>query len=69
MSEITIILNGENKTLPGEMTIDGLVEFFELDRQKIAIEKDLEIVNPDDFDKITLKDGAKLEIVHFIGGG
>ena len=69
MSEIKIILNGEEKILPKEMNIDELISFFELEKDKIAIEKDLEIVNPENFSKVLLKNEDKLEIVHFIGGG
>lgn len=69
MSAVKIILNGEEKTLPKQMNIDELLDFIELEKDKIAIEKDLEIVNPDDFSQINLSGGEKLEIVHFIGGG
>ncbi len=69
MSKIKITLNGEEKILPKAMTIANLIEEYQLDVKKIAIEKDLEIVNPQNFAEIVLQDGARLEIVHFIGGG
>lgn len=69
MSKIKIILNGEEKILQHEMTISELIAQFELDCKKIAIEKDLEIINPDQFAKTVLTNGSRVEIVHFIGGG
>ena len=64
-----IFLNGEEKTFETKMTIAELVEKFELDVRKIAVEKDLEIVNPDLFSATVIDEGSRIEIVHFIGGG
>ncbi len=69
MSKIKIILNGEEKILNQAMTLADLIAELQLDLKKIAIEKDLEIINPHDFAKVILQDGSRLEIVHFIGGG
>ncbi len=69
MQEIKIILNGEEKILKSEMSLSDLIKEFDLDIKKIAIEKDLEIVNPQDFSSSILKNGNRIEIVHFIGGG
>lgn len=64
-----IFLNGEEKILETKMTIAELIEKFELDVKKIAVEKDLEIVNPDLFSSTVIDEGSRIEIVHFIGGG
>ncbi len=64
-----IFLNGEERIFEKPMTIADLIVELELDIAKIAIEKDLEIINPQDFAKVVLKEGSRLEIVHFIGGG
>lgn len=69
MSEIKIVLNGEEKILERELSLLDLIKNFDLDVKKIAIEKDLEIVNPQDFASVMLKNGSRIEIVHFIGGG
>ena len=66
---IKIILNGEEKILPHQMTIEELILEIDLDIKKIAIEKDLEIIHPDFFSTTILSNGSKVEIVHFIGGG
>ena len=64
-----IFLNGEEKILSGKMSVSELVAELELDVKKIAVEKDLEIVNPDQFLSVMLDEGSRVEIVHFIGGG
>jgi len=69
MSKVKIILNGEEKFLERKMNIAELISDLELDIKKIAVEKDLEIVNPQQFTEVVLDEGSRVEIVHFIGGG
>jgi thiamine biosynthesis protein ThiS len=64
-----IFLNGEEKVLLRQMSLAELITELELDQKKIAIEKDLEIVNQSQFSEIMLDEGSRIEIVHFIGGG
>lgn len=66
---ILINLNGENKEIDSGLSLEQLVKNLELDTKKIAIELNFEIINPQDFANIKIQDGAKIEIVHFIGGG
>ncbi len=69
MMKIKIFLNGELLEIESGLSISQLLINFEIDPRKIAIEKDLEIINPQDFNKIILTENSKVEIVHFIGGG
>ena len=69
MTKIKIILNGEEIKISPNKTISDLILDFELDIKKIAIEKDLEIIDPQNFSKIIISEGSRIEIVHFIGGG
>ena len=69
MMKIKIFLNGELLEIQGGLSISQLLINFEIDPNKIAIEKDLEIINPQDFNKIILTENSKIEIVHIIGGG
>jgi thiamine biosynthesis protein ThiS len=69
MSKIKIILNGKETFLEKEMSLAQLVVDLELDIKKIAVEKDLEIINPSHFSEVVLEEGNRVEIVHFIGGG
>ena len=69
MSKIKILLNGEEKFLEQKISLAQLIADLGLDVKKIAVEKDLEIVNPDQFLEVILDEGSRIEIVHFIGGG
>lgn len=69
MSKIKILLNGEEKFLDRKISVAQLIADLELDIKKIAVEKDLEIVNPNQFLEVMLDEGSRIEIVHFIGGG
>ncbi len=69
MMKIKIFLNGELLEIESGLSISQLLINFEIDPNKIAIEKDLEIINLQDFNKIILTENSKIEIVHFIGGG
>ncbi len=35
----------------------------------IVIEKNMEIIHREDFDKVDIADGDVIEILHFVGGG
>jgi len=69
MPKVKITLNGEDKFITQNTSIKSLIEKLELDVKKIAIEKNYEIILPEDFGNNILNQGDKIEIVHFIGGG
>jgi len=64
-----VIVNGEDRVFDGVKTVAALVDALKLDRRKLAIERNLEIVPRSAYDRIVLCDGDRIEIVHFIGGG
>ena len=69
MSKIKVTLNGEEFSFFANKSVFDLVEYLDLDITKIAIERNLHIVNSDDFKDEQLQEGDKIEIVSFIGGG
>lgn len=66
---VNITLNGEARHLNGVLSIRDLLLSLDLDPKKIAVERNLEIVPRSKYDDVTVENGDKLEIVHFIGGG
>jgi|TARA_B100000401_G_C52772138_1_gene703778 thiamine biosynthesis protein ThiS len=64
-----ITLNGEKITLETGSNIVNLIDKLDLDVDKLAIERNLEIVPKSKFAMTIIEEGDKLEIVHFIGGG
>lgn len=69
MSEtLSITLNGEPRRTPAA-TIAELVRELELAPEKVAVERNGEIVPRSTLEDAPLGEGDVLEIVHFVGGG
>ncbi len=66
---IQVTINGEAKSIGAGLSIDGLLAELGLDKAKVALERNLEIVPRSSFAQVTIAEGDALEIVHFIGGG
>jgi len=66
---IGIEVNGEARRLPKGSNIADLVRMLDLVPEKVAVERNLEIVPRSTLADVVLDDGDKLEIVHFVGGG
>jgi sulfur carrier protein len=67
-------INGEEsifETVPGQdtSTLAALIELLSMKPDRVAVELNLEIVPRDRWSETLLKDGDRLEIVHFVGGG
>jgi sulfur carrier protein len=62
-------LNGELRDLPEGLTLAALVEQLGMKADRVAVELNLEIVPRAHWPGTHLKDGDKLDIVHFVGGG
>ena len=64
-----IIVNGKEFEIANGSSVAKLVEERGLDRSRVAVELNGEIVPRGTFDDTLLHDGDKVEIVHFVGGG
>jgi thiamine biosynthesis protein ThiS len=62
-------INGEPRDFPDGLTLAALVEQLGMKPDRVAVELNLEIVPRANWQSTQLKDGDKLEIVHFVGGG
>ena len=62
-------INGEDKTYDGPLTLGSLIRNMGLKSDRVAVERNRDIVPRDQWDKTSLSDGDRLEIVHFVGGG
>lgn len=61
-------INGENLALEGKTLAEYLAQ-TEYDRNRIAVERNGQIVPKVDYDTTVLQDGDCLEVVSFVGGG
>lgn len=66
---ISVHLNGEPREMAGEMTLDRLLEAFELTKQRVAVELNERVVRRGDWAGTIVRDADKIEVVHFVGGG
>jgi len=66
---IEIVVNGEQRRVDDGMTIAGLLREIALDPARVAVELDRQIVRKGEWDRSVLANGARLEIVQFVGGG
>jgi thiazole synthase len=51
------------------MSVETLLGAIGVDPRKVAVERNLEIVPKSTYGQVTVAEGDRLEIVHFIGGG
>jgi thiamine biosynthesis protein ThiS len=66
---ISVSLNGESREVPSNLTLEGLVEWMKVPADRVAIERNLEIVPRRLWPETLVADGDHLEVVHFVGGG
>lgn len=66
---VTIILNGEEKKIDSEVTLDRLLDLFSLPKQRVAVELNKAVVRKLDWESVQVNDGDLIEVIHFVGGG
>jgi thiazole synthase len=66
---ISITVNGEHKRVAAGLSIAALASELGLVPEKVAVERNLEVVPRSTLAQVCLEDGDDLEIVHFVGGG
>jgi thiamine biosynthesis protein ThiS len=66
---VTLLINGESRDFPDGLTLAGLVAHLGMKPDRVAVELNFEIVPRGTWETTALKDGDRLEIVHFVGGG
>ena len=65
---MSLVINGEERNCAAS-TLEALIEELGMKGDRIAVELNREIVPRTGWETTTLKDGDRLEIVHFVGGG
>lgn len=66
---IQIQVNGEAKAWRSGATVADLLQDLEIKTERVAVELNLEILDRAAFAQCSLKDGDRVEILSFIGGG
>ena len=69
MGSLEVVLNGQPRTVAEGQTLLDLVCSLDLEPARVAVELDGRIVKRDHWAETQLHTGARLELVHFVGGG
>jgi sulfur carrier protein len=68
-SNIQIVVNGESTEIPQGSGISALLLHLGLPNDRVAIERNLEILPRSQWLTTTVQEGDRYEIVHLVGGG
>lgn len=68
-TNIHVTLNGEQRELPGGMSVDDLLENVGMKAELVAVEINRELVRKRDFAVRRVDEGDQIEVVEFVGGG
>jgi len=66
---IQIHVNGQAQTCRCDATVGDLLQDLEIRTERVAVELNLEILDRATFGQRQLKEGDRVEILSFIGGG
>jgi len=64
-----IQLNGDSYEINNGSNLNELLNKLKIQKKKVAIEVNGEIIEKNKYSKLILNKDDKVEIVHFIGGG
>ena len=64
-----IILNGERRELTEGLSVLDLVQKLGLSADRLAVELNLKIIKREQWASSSLKQGDRIEVVQFVGGG
>lgn len=62
-------VNGKEFEFSEGMTINSLLDNLKINKDKVVIELDGEIISKEDFFKTNLKESNIVEVISFVGGG
>lgn len=67
-----IVFNGQPREVsidPQDATVDTLIAALEMKADRIAVERNGEIVRRNEWGTTPVEIGDRFEVVHFVGGG
>jgi thiamine biosynthesis protein ThiS len=66
---LLVEINGESRDVAASITLAELVLHLALAPERLAIELNKEVVRRADWQQTNIREGDRIEIVHFVGGG
>jgi len=64
-----LVVNGKDLDVKEDITIQELLKKLQLEDKVMAVAVDMEIVKKDNWNTFIPKEGSKIELLHFVGGG
>lgn len=55
--------------IPESLTLRAVLDWLKIPADRVAVERNLEIVPRDRWEETLIQAGDTLEVVHFVGGG
>jgi thiamine biosynthesis protein ThiS len=69
VTSLTITLNGDPYEVAGPLTVSALLASLDIDARRVAVEHNLVVLKRAAFDATLVREGDRVEIVNFVGGG
>jgi sulfur carrier protein len=66
---IEIVVNGQPQRVPEGLSVARLLDFLKIDRARVAVELNRQIARKTEWESSAVHEGARVEIVWFVGGG
>ena len=67
--KISIVVNGQPTDVPADLSVLALLGHLNIEPSTVAVELNREIVRKPAWPGTQVQDGARIEIVQFVGGG
>jgi len=66
---MTVSINGESREIPEGLTVAMLLQHLEMPAERVAIERNLDILPRARWNETQVEPNDRYEIVQFVGGG
>jgi sulfur carrier protein len=66
---LRVKVNGKDYDIPEGLTVSSMLDFFKINKNFVAVERNKEIVKKNDWENTKVFEGDVFEIVTFVGGG
>jgi len=66
---LNVQVNGEARRIAAGSSVAAMLKQLGIDPQRVAVERNLEIVPRSTLAEVEVAEGDAFEIVHFVGGG
>ena len=66
---MNVVINGEGREVPEDLSVAALLAHLALPAERVAIERNLEVLPRAQWEATRVQPGDRYEVVHFVGGG